>query len=234
MLYVLIVLAVIALIVFVLIFPFVTVAVHYKNLQLDIKIKHLVFKKNLFIDFSKEKNTKHQEDKKQNTENTSADKKGFDIKSKINNIKDRVYNSETGFDINEVKNLKDEFTESYSDTVKIIRNFLGKTRLKIHIPTIRVKLEYGTGNPANTGIIYGSIWGLVGVLYPIAAMYFHIAYPQMDITPDFYGKRFNIEIKSIIKVRPTHIINAAVTALWAPLLTYFKNKIKKGRDNNGR
>ena len=51
MLYVLIVLAVIALIVFVLIFPFVTVAVHYKNLQLDIKIKHLVFKKNLFIDF---------------------------------------------------------------------------------------------------------------------------------------------------------------------------------------
>ena len=126
--------------------------------------------------------------------------------------------------------MKNELTDAYSETFALIRKFLGKTRFKIHIPTLRVKLEYGTDNPANTGIIYGSVWGLVGVIYPLAAMYFHIAFPQLDITPDFYGKRFNIEIKSIIKVRPTHIINAALTTLWAPILTYLKNKIKKGRD----
>ena len=227
MLYVLIVLAIIALIIFALIFPFTTITVHYKDMQLDVKIKHLFFRKNLFLDFAKEKNTEH---KKTKDEADTAESKGFDIKSKINDIKDRIYSSETGFNIDEVKNVKNELTDAYSETLALIRKFLGKTRFKIHIPTIRVKLDYGTGNPANTGMIYGSVWGLVGVIYPLAAMYFHIAFPQLDITPDFYGKRFNIEIKSIIKVRPTHIINAALTTLWAPILTYLKNKFKKGRD----
>ena len=227
MLYVLIVLAIIALIIFALIFPFTTIVVHYKDMQLDVKIKHLFFKKNLFFDFTKEKNT---EQKKTKDEAGNAESKGFDIRSKINEIKDRIYSSETGFNIDEVKNVKNELTDAYSETFALIRKFLGKTRFKIHIPTIRVKLDYGTGNPANTGMIYGSVWGLVGVIYPLAAMYFHIAFPQLDTTPDFYGKRFNIEIKSIIKVRPTHIINAALTTLWTPILTYLKNKIKKGRD----
>ena len=227
MLYVLIVLAIIALIIFALIFPFTTITVHYKDMQLDVKIKHLFFRKNLFLDFAKEKNTEH---KKTKDEADTAESKGFDIKSKINDIKDRIYSSETGFNIDEVKNVKNELTDAYSETLALIRKFLGKTRFKIHIPTLRVKLEYGTGNPANTGIIYGSVWGLVGVIYPLAAMYFHIAFPQLDITPDFYGKRFNIEIKSIINVRPTQIINAALTTLWAPILTYLKNKFKKGRD----
>lgn len=227
MLYVLIVLAIIALIIFALIFPFTTIVVHYKDMQLDVKIKHLFFKKNLFFDFAKAKNTEH---KKTKDEADTAESKGFDIRSKINDIKDRIYSSETGFNIDEVKNVKNELTDAYSETFALIHKFLGKTRLKIHIPTIRVKLDYGTGNPANTGMIYGSVWGLVGVIYPLAAMYFHIAFPQLDITPDFYGKRFNIEIKSIIKVRPTHIINAALTTLWTPILTYLKNKFKKGRD----
>lgn len=230
MLYVLIVLVIIALIIFALVFPFTTITVHYKDMQLDVKIKHLFFRKNLFLDFAKEKNTEQKKNKKTQEENNTDEKKGFDIKSKINDIKDRIYSSETGFNIEEVKNVKNELTDAYSETFALIRKFLGKTRFKIHIPTLRVKLDYGTGNPANTGIIYGSVWGLVGVIYPLAAMYFHIAFPQLDITPDFYGKRFNIEIKSIIKVRPTHIINAALTTPWTPILTYLKNKIKKGRD----
>ena len=150
MLYVLIVLAIIALIIFALIFPFTTITVHYKDMQLDVKIKHLFFRKNLFLDFAKEKNTEH---KKTKDEADTAESKGFDIKSKINDIKDRIYSSETGFNIDEVKNVKNELTDAYSETLALIRKFLGKTRFKIHIPTLRVKLDYGTGNPANTGMI---------------------------------------------------------------------------------
>ncbi|MBQ3573008.1 MAG: DUF2953 domain-containing protein [Clostridia bacterium] len=95
-------------------------------------------------------------------------------------------------------------------------------------------MEYGTGDAAATGMLYGSIWGAVSTLYPIACRWAHISYPTLDITPDFYGKRFNIEVQSIIKVRPAHIISALFTALRMPNFTYLKDKLKKGRGKNGR
>lgn len=227
--YFLIILSVAALIVFALIFPYATISVHYKDFVLSIKIKHFIFKKSLVFDFNKD--TTDRTPKRKDGKNPSSESgRMFNIKERLNILKDRIYKKDTGFNLDEVKNVKEELSDTYSLLFTCIRCFFEKARYKIHIPLLRVKLEYGTGNPANTGMIYGSVWGLIGLLYPIAARYFYIAFPQADITPDFYGKRFKTEIKSIIKVRPAHIINAAVYALTRYTLTCLKNKIRKGRD----
>ena len=49
---------------------------------------------------------------------------------------------------------------------------------------------------------------------------------------DFYSKRFDTEVRSIIKVRAVHIISAGLSSLLVPAYTYLKNK--KGREKNGR
>lgn len=257
MLYFLIALLVTAVIIFLLIYPFTEIHFHYKQLQINIYIKHWLIKKNFNIDLNKEKRYNKDEKSKEKRKNNKLGKNNdssptsssensdashsskkstqpFDIKTKIEEIKGRIYNSDTGFNIDEIKNIKNEFTSGFSGISKHIGIFFKKTRYKIHIPSLRINLEYGTGNPANTGLIYGSAWNIVGILYPILTRYFHIAYPSLNLTPDFYGKRFDAEIKSIIKVRPAHIINAAISVFKSFILTYLKNNFNKGREKNGR
>ncbi len=232
MLYVLLILVVIALILLAVTIPYITITILYKESNLSIHIKHWLYKKKFDVNMGKKGY--------EVTEETTPPEAGPDKKKKINfkdrliDAKNRVFSAEKGIDTDELKKIKDEFTETYSDIVSIFKTFFGKARYKVHIPLIKITLDYGTNNPATTGMIYGWIWGLIGILYPIATRYFHIAYPQVDITPDFYGERFDAEIKSIIKVRATHIIGAAVPALWSPAITYLKNKKHKGREKNVR
>ncbi len=229
----LIILAVLALIYITVTIPYATITIHLKDKKLNIHIKHWIYKKKFEVDLGK-KGVETKE--KTSPDSLGPDKeKKINFKDKLNEIKKRVLNSEKGIDTEELKNVWNELTEDFNDIYNVFKTFLGKFRHKAEIPLIRINLDYGTDNPATTGMIYGWIWGMVGTLYPIATRYFHIAYPQLDITPDFYGERFDIEIKSIIKVRATHIIGAAIPALWSPAITYLKNKNhKKGRGKNGR
>lgn len=231
MLWLIILLSVIALIAFVLLVtlvPRVTVEIHFKNYILNILIRSPIFKKKLKFDFSE-----RSESGGEKGSDSEGSSEKSDFKDKFDSIKQRIFNRETGFDFDELRNVFDELTETYSTLKEIVTKILGKLRYRIYIPYLRLKLEYGTDNPANTGIIYGSIWSAIGAVYPILTNYFDIEYPILDITPDFYNKHFDAEVESIIKVRPAHIINAAFAGLFGPALTYFKDKYIKGREKNG-
>lgn len=225
MLYVLLILLIIAAVIFVALWSRVTVEIHLKDSRLKIVIGNRFIKKKLDIDLKKEKPQKAAK-KCEPKENKPT------FKDRLSEMKKRIFNPETGFDKEEAIKVKDELLGAYSDTIEILRKIFGKMRYKVHIPKTYIRLDYGTGDPADTGMIYGAIWGAVGVLYPIAARYVHMAYPMIDITPDFYEKRFSAEIRSIIKVRPAHIINASFSSLMGLLVTYLKNK--KGRGKNVR
>lgn len=205
---------------------YVTIDIHLKNQILDIKIGNKFYCKKFKIDLSKPKETK----KEKILNNTPMENKSSFI-DKLKLFKNRVFDSEKGIDYSELKNVKNEIFNTYSETIDIIKKIFGKLRYKIKITSLRIELEYGTGNAATTGMLYGGIWQLTGILYPIASSWIKMVYPSLDITPDFYGKRFDIEIQSIIKVRPAHIISAAFSPLLSPAITYLKNK--KGREKNG-
>ena len=55
-----------------------------------------------------------------------------------------------------------------------------------------------------------------------------MAYPTIELTPDYYDARFNLEFKCIIKVKPAHIINALLKQGWRQAVTYYKNNFTKG------
>lgn len=232
MLYVLIALIVIALILIFVAVSYTTITLHYKERKLTIHIKNFLYKKKFNIDMG-DMDIKVEE-KTSSINITNDKKKRFDLKQKFYEAKNRVFNTEKGFSMDGLQSVKEEFCEEYSDIAEKIKMFLIKFRHKMYIPLIKIRLNYGTDNPAATGMVYGWIWGMIGTLYPLATRYFRVEYPQVDITPDFYGKRFDIELKSIIKVRVAHIIIAALPALWNPMLTYLKNNKNKGREKNGR
>lgn len=97
---------------------------------------------------------------------------------------------------------------------------------KIDISETRVRLKFGTGDAAATGMICGAFWAALGNLYIIGGKFFNLGFPSVNLTPVFESKAFELEAESIIEVRPAHIINAAVLALF----TYFfqeKRTIKK-------
>lgn len=226
MLYVLIILIAITLIILATTLCYARIDIHLKNNILNVTIGNKVWKKHYKIDFSEQENS--------TTESKTKFDKKSSIKEKISSIKNRIFNFEKGFDIDEVAKIKDEITETYSSVTGIIKDILGHLRYKIQIPVLKIELEYGTGDAASTGMIYGSIWSVTSLIYPIISMWTHMVYPTLDITPDYYGKRFDIEAWSIIKVRPAHIINAAIKTFFSPNLTYLKNIFKKGRVENGR
>ena len=229
MLYViLIILLIIALLLIAELWLFTKIDIHLKDNVLVIKVITPLYRKVIKKDFNKQES----ETAEQTTKNEKTQEKTSPLSDKMAEIKGRVFNSETGFDKDELKKVWDEFTGMYSETFGIIKKLLGKLRHKIHISKLVLRLEYGTDNPATTGFVYGSIWNIVGIIYPILTMYFHIVYPTIDVTPDFYSKRFDTEVRSIIKVRAVHIISAGLSSLLVPAYTYLKNK--KGREKNGR
>lgn len=230
MLYVILVILLIAALLLLLeLFLFSTAEIHLKDKILTVTVKTPLYKKVIRRNIV--------EDVEETVENGVKEDKESEkslVSDKIAEIKKRIFNSDTGVDTEEVKKVWGELSETYSYGLGIIKKFLGKLRHKIHISKLYIKVEYGTDNPAATGFVYGSVWNLVGIVYPFLTRYFHIVYPTLDITPDFYSKRFDIEVKSIIKVRAAHIISAGLSSLLVPAITYFKDKLKKGRGNNGR
>ncbi len=226
MIYVILILLIIVSVLLTLTISYVTIDIHLKNQLLLISVGNKLYRKKFEIDFLKREPAPSKNDDKSSEKQESP----FGLAT----IKDRIYSAENGFNFDEIKNIKTEISETYSDIIAVIKKLFGHLRYKVQIPVVRVKMEYGTGDAAATGMLYGSIWGAVSALYPVACRWAHLSYPILDITPDFYGKRFNLEAQSIIKVRPAHIISALFTALRMPNFTYLKDKLKKGRGKNGR
>lgn len=203
----------------------VEIFIHYKEKRLFIELRGTFFKK-VLIDRDYSGTEKKSDNKKEKKEGR------FSRRFKAD--KERIYNSQKGeYNHQELKNVFGEYKEIYGQVKDVLGDFVEDLRHKIEIPRLEIDLEYGTGDPAKTGMLYGGIWGAVGTVYPIAARYFHIAYPVLNVTPDYNETRFKIEVKSIIRVKPSHIINAVFKqGMWSVITYSYKNFIK-GSVKNG-
>lgn len=104
---------------------------------------------------------------------------------------------------------KGSYIELLKECKDIIYELLGHLNGRIKA-FLSVNLTFGTGDPAKTGILYGWMWNIIGVLYPVVSRYINLEFPDFDIRPDFYNKCFDMNLESIIKVRCAHIINALI------------------------
>ncbi|MBR2916069.1 MAG: DUF2953 domain-containing protein [Clostridia bacterium] len=106
----------------------------------------------------------------------------------------------------DVKEKHDKLTDKTSFLWKLFRDM----RYRIEVKKVRIKVDFGTGDPADTGMLYGIIWGAIGNVYQIFSQYFIFDFPETEINPDFENKLFKIEAMGIIKVRLVHIISAII------------------------
>lgn len=106
--------------------------------------------------------------------------------------------------------------------------FLDEIMILLHnrakLTGIYIRIRYGTGNAASTGILYGGIWALVGSIYAYICRYVSVEYPKVELEPNFKGKEFDIELAGIIEARLVHII----TAVFRSIKLYLKHKKIKG------
>ena len=78
---------------------------------------------------------------------------------------------------------------------------------------IYVRLCYGTGDAANTGIMYGAIWAFVGNIYAYLCRHFYVEFPIVELEPQFDKTAFEIEAQGIITTRLVHIIKCVLKLL---------------------
>ncbi len=214
-----------------------TISLHMFDKKLVIELHGFGFRRQLFYrDFSKkqEKSTAggviSGKTKQEKTKPRKAKKqKRNGLAERWEKDKKRIYNKEKGgYQHGGLLEVLKEYKEIFRDAKEVVQTFLEDTRHRVEISSLWIRLDFGTGNPAHTGMLYGMVWNLVGLGYPFLVRYFKAAYPSMDVTPDFYNPRFDLEIKSIIKVRPAHIINAVLKQVWRSGITYVKQYFTKG------
>ena len=207
------------------------VYVHYKDKRLFIELRGIFYKK-VLVDRDFTQKEEASAEKTEPQEETKSEKNKTGIIERFKTDKDKIYTKETGYNHQGLMGVIDDYKEIIGKIKDVLEVFFEGMRYKIEIPLIRIKLDFGTGNPAHTGMLFGGIWGAVGTAYPIARRYLDVAYPVMEVTPDFNGSRFDLEFKSIIKVRPAHIINALFKReVWAAVTYFYKNFIKGSVEN---
>ncbi len=205
--------------------------VHFKDKRLFVELRGIFYKKVLVDrDFTEKQENDTKMEKPEKKTKLEDNKSG--LLERFKTDKDRIYTKETGYDHQGFKDVIADYKEVIGQIKGVLGVFFESMRYKIEIPLIRIKLDFGTGNPAHTGMLFGGIWGAVGTMYPVASRYLDVAYPLMEVTPDFNGPRFDLEVKSIIKVRPAHIINALLKReVWAAITYFYKNFIKGSVEN---
>ena len=144
-------------------------------------------------------------------ENIAVKKKKAGLFRRFSQDKKRIYDPERGgFQMDGFGEVVQEYKAMYRQFQKLLHEVFGDLRYKISVLSTRIRLDFGTGNPAHTGMLYGGIWSAIG----------HMDYPELEVTPDYYGKRLDFDVRSIIKVRPAHIINVAVKQACKLAFTY--------------
>lgn len=104
----------------------------------------------------------------------------------------------------------DDKKSRLTDKTSFLWILLREMRFKVEVLKTEIKIDYGTDDPADTGILYGIIWAAIGNLYQIFNHYLVFDFPKVEINPDFENQLFEIEFYGIIKIRLVHIINALI------------------------
>ncbi len=202
---------------------------HLKDKRLTLELRGLGLRRMILErDFSKQESAA--ETITQNEETQPKKKKENWFTTRLKADKKRIYDSEQGgYQPGGIGKVVGEYKEMWEDARETMRGIFDGLRYKVEVTHTEIRLDFGTGNPAHTGMAYSAVWGVMGVIYPLLCRHIKMDYPNLLVTPDFNEPRFDLELKSIIKVRPAHIIHAVLRQGWHMAVTYLKNKKGSGK-----
>jgi hypothetical protein len=84
---------------------------------------------------------------------------------------------------------------------------------KTRISRFYLKLCFGTGDAAATGIIYGAAWIVIGNMLTFVNSFLKLNKPRIVIVPLFSGVQLAMDFNCIISIKFGHIIIAGIRAI---------------------
>ncbi len=123
------------------------------------------------------------------------------------------------------KNRITAFKEMFDEIKDDLYKMLAFARKHLTIKKVDFNIHFGFDNAATTGISTGVIWGLGSFLLKVFDSLVGIKKINMQVTPDFNNKIFNIYLKTILIIKPIHLIIVVREVL--KTYKFVNNKINK-------
>lgn len=100
--------------------------------------------------------------------------------------------------------------KAYAEAKDDIASALAEIRKKTEFETIVFRLGFGLSDAAKTGIATGAAWASASCILSVLNQMFGIRSIDLDVSPDFNRECFRLHIKSILRLRPVHIISISI------------------------
>lgn len=104
-----------------------------------------------------------------------------------------------------IKNIE-KSRNFYQKNKEIIMKILNYIKCRIYVERLEFKAVIGTGDASSAAILAGVAWSLAGILFSILPSFTNVKNKKVEIRPDFTGKKFNVELYCIFKVKIVYII----------------------------
>jgi hypothetical protein len=113
------------------------------------------------------------------------------------------------FSLTEGGNILEVYKKN-KDRIKTALKYITKKTL---IKNFNLKFRLGTGDAAETGILYGVAWIVIGSIMTFAGSYLNIIEPRIAVVPIFNQMQLRAELSCIISIRLGHIINTGIRVI---------------------
>jgi len=101
------------------------------------------------------------------------------------------------------------YKRNKSTIFPVLKYITGKTK----VSNFNLKLSFGAGDAAATGILYGVAWIVLGNIMTLTRCYLNVYEPKIAVIPIFSQVQLSIDFSCIISLKLGHIINAGIRAL---------------------
>jgi len=113
------------------------------------------------------------------------------------------------FTLDENSRLLEVIMKERHRLVSALKYIAGKTT----ISKFRLRLALGTGDAAQTGILYGAAWIAIGSIMALTGNYTTIRRPIIMVVPIFDQVLLSVDLSCIIHIRIGHIINTGIRVI---------------------
>lgn len=124
------------------------------------------------------------------------------------------------------------FLPKYWEVFRLLHEFFGGVKLT-HLRWIT---EFGSDDPAETGLTTGCLWALKGWIWANLrrSVMVNVRRPVFIVRPMFQSPRFNLDFDCIFKVRLGHIIITGIKGVWLTHELGFWKSVHKGVNSDDR
>ena len=128
-------------------------------------------------------------------------------KKKVSQKGDTQNKKNKSYKISDVINIYNVFSEDIHKLIEYSANNA------LVFKNIDIRIDYGTGDAATTGITYGIISGIIYTLTGIIDSVCGVQSKSIQLSPDFFNSLFTADCGCILRLRNVHIIIIAIKFL---------------------